>query len=51
MLLSSEVDLGAGDILLDVDPAAPRGHSPFTFRPMSIMARRLHGSRCLFLQR
>ena len=35
------------DNVLDGDPAlSPKGAEPPNFRPMSIMAKRLHGSRC-----
>jgi len=41
MALGTEVGLSPGDFVLDGDPA------PFpTFRPMSIVAKRLDGSRC-----
>jgi len=46
-----EVGLGPGDFVLDGDPAVPkRGTSP-NFRPMSIVAKRLDGSRCHLIQR
>jgi len=41
MSIGMEVDLGAGDFVLDGDPA-PRKK----FRPMSIVAKRLDGSKC-----
>ena len=48
MPLGKEVDLGPHDIVLDGDPAFPSqkggGASP-KFRPMSIVAKRLDGSR------
>jgi len=43
-----EVDLGPGHIVLDGDPAPlpKKGHSPLpNFRPMSIVAKRMDGSR------
>jgi len=49
MPLGMEVGLGPDDIVLDGDPAAPlpkRGHRPLpNFRPMSIVTKRLDGSR------
>jgi len=46
MPLSVEVGLGPGDFMLDGDPAPPkRGIAP-SFRPMSIVAKRIDGSRC-----
>jgi len=51
MPLGTEVGLGPSDIVLDGDPAPPtqRGTVVFPnfFRPMSIVAKRLHGSGCL----
>jgi len=50
--MSLEVDLGlvdrVSDFVLDGDPAPKnRGHSPHPqFWPMSIVAKRLDGSRC-----
>ena len=39
------IGLGPGNIVLDAHPAPPpKGHSP-KFRPMSVVAKRLHGSR------
>ena len=47
MPLATEVDLGPDDIVLDVDPALPKGHRPPpNFWPMSVVAKRLDGSRC-----
>jgi len=42
--LGTEVDLGAGHIVLDGEPAPPgKGHSsPLSFRPMSIVATVAH---------
>ena len=52
MLLGTEVGLGPGDIVLGGDPAPPKkGYSIPTFRPMSIVAKRLHGSRCHIVRR
>jgi len=49
MALGTEVGLGPDDIVLDGDPAPPSpksGQSPLTiFRPMSIVAKLLDGSR------
>jgi len=44
----SEVGLGPGDIVLDADPALPPkgAQPPSNFRPMSFVAKRLHGLRC-----
>jgi len=44
MPLGMEVDLSPGDFVLDGDPAPSpqRGRAP-NFRPMSIVAKRLHG--------
>jgi len=39
MPLDTEVGLGPGQTVLDVDPAP-------NFRPMSVVAKRLDGSRC-----
>jgi len=40
------IDLGPGHIVLDGDPAPPKGHSPKYFRPISVAAKWLHGSTC-----
>ena len=50
MKLGMPVGLGSGHIVLDGDaappaPPAPKGHSP-NFRPISVAAKWLHGSRC-----
>jgi len=47
MPLDMEVGLGPGHNVLDGDPAAPpqKGTAPPNFRPMSIVAKRLDGSR------
>jgi len=47
MPLGMEVGLGPGHIVLDGDPALPppTGGGAPNFRPMSIMAKRLDGSR------
>jgi len=51
MPLGTEVGLGLGHIVLDEDSAPPtKGHSTPTFRPMSIVARRLDGPRCHFVR-
>ena len=46
--LGVQVDLGPGHIVLDGEPAPPpqRGTAPFNFRPISVAAKWLHGSRC-----
>jgi len=42
--LGMEVGLGSGDIVLDGDPAPHKmKHIPSTFRPMSIVVKRLDG--------
>jgi len=48
MPLGMEVGLDPGGIVLDGDPApCPKGdRAPSNFLPMSIVAKRLHGSRC-----
>jgi len=53
MPLGTEVGLGPCDIVLDGDPAPPQkgGTAAPTFRPMSIVAKRLDGSRCHFVRR
>jgi len=52
--LGTEVGLGAGDVVSDGVPAAPPplkgAHSP-NLRPMSVVAKRLDGSRCHFVWR
>jgi len=47
MKLGTQVGLGPGHIVLDSDPAPPpqRGIAP-NFRPISVAAKWLHGSRC-----
>jgi len=41
-----KVDLGPGHIVLDGNPVPPpKGHTP-NFRPVSVVAKRLDGSRC-----
>jgi len=54
MPLGTEVGFGRGHIVLDGDPAPPsqKGDSPSpNFRPMSIVAKRLHGSRWHLVRR
>jgi len=53
MSLGMEVGLGPGGIVFDGDPSAPekRAQTPFNFWPMSIVAKRLDGSRCLLVRR
>jgi len=50
MPLGTEVDLGPGPIVLDGDPAPPfpqkRRDTAPNFRPMSLVAKWLDGSRC-----
>ena len=47
MQVGREAGLSPGDIMLDGDPALPpkRGTAP-NFRPTSVVAKWLHGSRC-----
>jgi len=43
---------GPGDIVLNGDPVPPKKrHSTPTFQPISIVAKRLDGSRCQLLWR
>jgi len=51
MPLGVEVAFGPGDSVLDRDPAALKGAQPPNFRPMSIVAKRLDGSRCHLVRR
>ena len=46
MLLGMEVGLGPCDIVLDGDTAIPSGAQPPNFWPMSVVAKRVDGSRC-----
>ena len=49
MKLGKEVSLSPSDTVLDGDPAPPKKRGtalPPTFQQMSIVARRLDGSRC-----
>jgi len=52
MKLGKGVGLGPGHIVLDGDPAPlpERGTGP-NFRPMSVVAKRLDGSRCHLVER
>jgi len=52
MPLGMEVGLSPGDVVLDGDPALSpkRGEAP-NFRPTSIVAKRLYGSRCRLVLR
>jgi len=45
MKLGVEVDLGLSHIVLDRDPAPPKGTRPPNFWPVSVMAKQLDGSR------
>ena len=53
MKLDMQVGLGPGHIVLDGDPAPlpKNGAEPPNFRPMSIVAKWLDGSRCHLLRR
>jgi len=53
MKLGMQVGLGPGHIVLDRDPAPlhKKGTEPPNFRPMSIVAKWLDGSRCHLLRR
>ena len=52
MPLGTEVGLGPGNIVPDGDPAPPnKRHSTPTWRSMSILAKRLDGSRCHLVRR
>jgi len=53
MRLDKEVPLGPGHIVLHGDPAPPKRAqlSPLHFQPMSIVAKRLDGSKCHLLWR
>jgi len=44
--LGMEVGLGPGHIVLDGDPAPPKGGTAPNFRPMSIVVKLLDESRC-----
>jgi len=48
MLLGRKVGLSSRDIVLDGDlaPPFPKGGGALNFRPMSIVAKWLDGSRC-----
>jgi len=52
MKLGVKVCLGPGRIVLDGDPAPlPKGTQPTNFRPISIVAKWLDGSRCQLVGR
>ena len=53
MPLGTEVSLSPGHIVLNGDPLPPpQGQSsPLNFRPMSVVAKRLDGSRCHLVHR
>jgi len=40
------MEIGPGNVVLHVDPAPPEGAQPPKFWPMSVVAKRLDGSRC-----
>jgi len=47
MPLGMEVGLGPGHIVIDGDPGPPKGaQPPRNFRPISVVAKWLDGSRC-----
>jgi len=46
MPLDTEVGVVPGDIVLDGDPAPHRKGCPPIFRPMTVVAKCLEGSRC-----
>ena len=47
MELGLQVGLGPGHTVLDGDPPpSPKGAQPPNFRPISVVAKWLHGSRC-----
>jgi len=46
-----KVDLGLGNIVLDADPAPPPWGTAPNFRPMSVVAKQLDGSRCHLIRR
>ena len=52
MKLRMDVGLSPGHNVLDGDPApaAKKGHSP-NFRPMTVVTKRLDGSRCHMVER
>jgi len=52
MPLGMEIGLSPGAFVLDGDPPpSPKGAEPSNFRPTSIVAKGLHGSRCHLVQR
>jgi len=55
MALGMETGLGQGHIVLDGDPTPPPPENgaqpPHNFRPLSIVAKRLDGSRCHLIRR
>jgi len=53
MPLGMEVGLGPGHVVLDGDPALPppKGTQPLNFRPISVVAKWLDGSRCHLVRR
>jgi len=53
MPLGMEIGLGLGHIVLNGDPPPlpKKGAQPSNFRPMSVVAKRLDGSRCHLVRR
>ena len=49
--LDVEVGLDPGDVVLVGDPAPTKRGTAHNFRPMSIVANRLDGTRCHFVGR
>ena len=49
--LGTEVGLGPGDIVFDGDPGPPERCTAPNCRPMTIVAKRLNGSRCHLVRR
>jgi len=51
MPLGTEVGLGQGDIVLEGTQLPPKGAQPPHFRRMSVVVKRLDGSRCHLVRR
>jgi len=51
MPLGTEVGLGAGDLVLDGAKLLPLKGAQPQFRPMSVVAKQLDGSRCQLVRR